>query len=225
MSCDRLRRLFVLLLLVPAAVVSAQNEGKDVEGWGKFIDPLQDGNTTVENGTLALTAPGPVHDLSIELGRMNAPRVLQKQSGNFTLVVKVDGDFAPGAQTIKVRTPYHGAGLLVMADNRNYIRLERATLSRGGQYRHYTVYEVRLAGKLQRFGQVVDAPLRPGVSTWLKLQRQGNGFRGFVRQEGTDWKELPGINVAYPDELQVGVATVNASTKPLTASFSELSLK
>lgn len=226
MPCLRIRHLIVLLpLLVSAAVASAQDGGKDIEGWGKFIDPLQDGNSKLENGTLALTAPGPVHDLSIELGKMNAPRVLQELAGDFTIVVRVDGEFAPGGQTIKVRTPYHGAGILVGSDEKNYVRLERATLSRGGQYRHYTNYEVRLAGRLQRFGQVVDAPLKPGVSTWLKLERRGNGFRGFVKQEGTDWKELPGINVAYPDKLQVGVATVNASTKSLTALFSELSLK
>lgn len=226
----RLQFLFVgtvLGLLVSGAVASAQksNQGTEVKGWGMFIDPLKDGNSKLENGTLALTAPGPIHDLSIELGKMNAPRVMQPHKGDFTLEVKVDGKFAPGGQTIKVRTPYHGAGILVGADNKNYIRLERATLTRNNQYYHYTNYEVRKDGRLQRFGEPVDAPLKPDVSTWLKLVRRGNLFEAFVRQEGTVWKALPGKNVSYPEELQVGVATVNASTKPLTGLFSELDLK
>lgn len=224
-----IRTLSLMLLFIaslsPTVFGQQGTQPKEIEGWGTFIDPLKDGDTKLENGQLSLTAPGPAHDLSIELKRMNAPRVLQPHTGDFTLTVRVDGDFAPGKQTLRVRTPYHGAGILVGADERNYIRLERATLSRNGQYRHYTNYEIRRNGQLQRFGEPVDAPLKPGVSTWLKLERKGDSFQGYVKQEGADWKQLPAKSAAYPAELFVGVATVNASTKSLTAKFSELGLK
>ncbi|MEO8497506.1 MAG: DUF1349 domain-containing protein, partial [Planctomycetota bacterium] len=166
----------------------------------------------------------PTHGLSIELGRMNAPRVLRKAKGDFVLEVKVEGEFAPGEQTIPERTPYNGAGLLVFGDERNYVRLERAILTRNGQNQHYTNFQVWKNGVLLRFGQTDDHPLDSSSATWLRLERRGDEILGSVRQENESWVELPAKKATFSNKTMVGVASMNASSKEFSPRFSELRL-
>ena len=115
---------------------------KHIDGWGWAVDP--DGSSTfrVDEGKLTVIAPGPVQDMSIELGRMNAPRTVRKIEGDFIAQVKVNGSFAPGnRQGLPVRLPYHGAGLLLMHDLKTYVRIDRAAVTRGTAQQHYVAFQ------------------------------------------------------------------------------------
>ena len=204
--------------------LAAEAEENEIHGWGVATDP--DGNCEfdLKKKKLSILAPGPAHDLSAELQRMNAPRVLRKVKGNFVAVVRVLGTFNPGEATIPVRTAYNGAGLLLMASDRTYIRLERATLARSGRQEHYANFELRKDGEVERIGTPADYEIDPAKVTYLRIERKGDKILGAVTQEPGKWHKLESKTVKLPDDVLVGVATINASTRPFTSTFECLSI-
>jgi regulation of enolase protein 1 (concanavalin A-like superfamily) len=202
------------------SLVMAKDE---IPGWGKPVDSDGDCQFNMNGNDLVILAP-PTHGLSIELGRMNAPRVLRMVNGDFVLEVKVEGDFAPGSKTVPERTPYNGAGLLVMSDDKNYVSLVRAVLTLNNKDLHYANFEVRENGAIQRFGRVEDLSLDPAKPTWLRLERRGDTILGSVRQDNGVWVNLPEKTAKLSNETMVGVAAVNASSKPFQTRFADISL-
>jgi regulation of enolase protein 1 (concanavalin A-like superfamily) len=170
--------------------------------------------------------PAKVHDLSVEIGRMNAPRVLQSVKGDFVAQVKVSGVTHPGAQSvIPGRKPFCSAGLLVWQDQGNYIRLERAALLNGTANSVYASWELRQFGRFVRAGNAGELPLT-GADTWLRITRTGDSFVGEASNNGQDWTKLPAINlVGNTTELKVGILAVNDTPAAFTPQFSEYSLK
>lgn len=187
--------------------------------WGRMIDPDKDCTFVIESQSVSIRVPGTPHDLSAELDRMNAPRILAPAEGNFSVGVLVKGDFAPGEATIEGRTAYNGAGLLLMQDEQNYIRLERAVLKRGGQEQHYANFEARVDGRVIRIGTPSDLVITPEKSCYLRIDRVGNEIRGAVRQGNDAWHDLEPKQMELRDPLQVGVAAVNASSQDFNARF------
>ncbi len=203
-----------------------------IENWGIALDLAGDCHFAASGGKLTITVPGSEkpHDLSTELHSSTAPRVLQPALGDFTLQVRIDGEFAPGDESTQAgRTGYTGAGLVVFADAKNFVRLERATLHRtGGKQTAYTNFEVRVDGDLERIGLTSDAPLEEGKPTWLRLQRKGNFLHGAVSQDGVTWKEsLPKelTDKAWKKETLAGVAAISTSTKTFEPTYSEFSIQ
>jgi regulation of enolase protein 1 (concanavalin A-like superfamily) len=185
---------------------------------------------SLTDGRLSIVVPGSgrPHDLSAELDSTNAPCVLRPLTGAFVLTVKVDGGFAPGeVSTQPGRTPYNGAGLLLISDTRNYVRLEYAALHDGDAPVAYTNFEIRVDGQVLRFGRTGDRPLKLGQSAWLRLARSGPSIRGWVSDDGTTWDELPAKEVPpeWCNEMKVGVAAISTATAPFKPSFSELKLE
>lgn len=206
-------------------------ETKPLGPWGKPENPEGDCRFEINDERLVVTVPGgPVpHDLSAELGNMNGPRVLREIEGDFTIEVCVDGEFNPGGESSQQgRTGYTGAGILVMADDENYVRLERATLQAGsGPARPYANYEIRIDGRCQRFGTTGDARIEAGRPTWLRVQRQGDLMKGSVSHDGKTWqdlepKELP---ANWPNKLRIGVGAVSTSKTDFTPAFSGLAVE
>ena len=202
-----------------------------IAGWGIALDLAGDCTFTPADGALKITVPGSdkPHDMSTELMSSTAPRVIQPLNGNFTIEVKIEADFDPGEVSTQAgRTGYTGAGLVVFADANNYVRLERATLSRG-EAKPYTNFEIRVDGEVQRIGTTGDLPTEAGKPVWLRLQRQGNILRGFMSQDGKTWKE------GEPKELLSeawkgvpvfgGVAAISTSKKDFTPTYSGLSVQ
>lgn len=218
--------LLVMLMTASASMSSGQTEEpKELPDWGTVVDPDGDCEFDLADQQLTITVPGTPHDLSAELRRMNAPRVLNLVKGDFTLAVIVKGDFEPGKANIPGRTAYNGAGLVVMQDEQNYIRLERAVLERGGQRQHYANFELRVDGQVQRIGTPSDMQLDPQASCLLRIERTGNEVRGIVRQGTRAWTELKPKSIELQEDLSVGVAAINASTKTFAANFSGLILQ
>ena len=235
----------LLLLVWSLATAFAQNpkptEGKTeeaveapfrkekIENWGTALDLAGDCKFAAKDGALVITVPGgKPHDLSAELTSSTAPRVVRGVSGNFVIQVKVDGEFQPGSESTQPgRSGYRGAGLVVFADDKNYVRLERATLHWSGEEpQAYTNFEIRVDGQLERIGTTLDAPLDPKKPTWLRLERQGAVLHGFVSQDGREWKPLVSkeLTEAWKAETLVGVAAISTSKDAFTPQYSELSI-
>jgi regulation of enolase protein 1 (concanavalin A-like superfamily) len=160
---------------------------------------------------------------------MKAPRVLREVEGDFTAQVKVTGDFKPGEQSASPETSsFNAAGLLLWQDSKNYIRLERNAWRTGdGQYACYPpLFEHYRDGQYQNTnpdGTTDD--FFKGRSTWLKLERRAGKVIASYSHDGKEWTEVKQIDVELPRKVQIGVAAVNTSTKPLTVEFEGLSVR
>ena len=206
---------------------------EDIKGWGTPRNPAADCLFKAENDSLTITVPGSPtpHDLSPELNSSTAPCVLQPVSGDFTIEVKVDGEFTPGDDsTQKGRTGYTGAGLVVFADQANFIRLERATLQhQGGEGHAYINFEIRVDGQLQAIGTTGDFVIEAGKPTWLRLGRRGDQILGAVSFDKMKWhqgepKQLTS-NAWKNGNIVAGVAAISTSRQPFSPVYSNVKLE
>jgi hypothetical protein len=143
-----------LLLLAFACWFGLQAFSEDkprhtIKGWGEVIDPDGDCRVSLEGKKLTVAIPATKHDLSVEVGDVNSPRVLSNIEGDFVAQVKVGGDVGhTGKRLSKEYLAYHGGGLLLWQDGRTYVRLERAAVvDQDGDVIHYANFELRKDGK------------------------------------------------------------------------------
>ena len=193
------------------------------DDWGKPIDPDGDCKFEIDedNNRIKIAIPGTPHVLSAELGRGNAPRLLRPAGGNFDVSVSVGGVFHPsGRATTKEYAPYHGAGILVWQDERNYVRLEIATDIRRGKVRSYANFELRRGGALA----VSKGLENKDGSTHLRLERRGSEVRAAFGPDGVRWTRFEPLLVDFDDRLSVGVVAINSATKPLNAGLEMFSI-
>jgi regulation of enolase protein 1 (concanavalin A-like superfamily) len=152
---------------------------------------------------------------------MNAPRILREVSGNFEVRVRVTGTSHPEGKATTTRyAPYHGAGILIWQDPKNYVRLELAADLRKGKCIPYANFELRQAGRLlvSRGFKIEDG------SSYLRLQRQGAEIYGAVSSDGDHWTSFPPMDANLASRVKVGVVAVNSSSKPLKAEFATFQL-
>lgn len=215
--------LFLLVTLMTTPSFAQQTKSGQVAGWGDFVNPRKDCKVQPLEKSLKLTLPAVAHDLSIEINRMNAPRILQPAKGDFTVQVKVSGVAHPqNVSVIPGRKPFCSAGLLVWRDERNYIRLERATLNTGASTSTYASWELRQNGQFARAGRTDELPLT-GDDTWLRITRQGSSYTGAASRDGLDWSPLPALTLDGAD-VRVGIVAINDTPTPFTPVYSELDL-
>jgi hypothetical protein len=170
---------------------------------------------------------------------MDAPRVLQPIEGDFTCQVKVSGEFDPGKQPARPRelfpdkvaapirtTPFNSAGLLVWQDATNFVRLERNVWwseEAGRNACFPPLIEYIRAGEYQNTNpEITNDEFFKGRSTWLRLERKKDMMTASYSHNGKDWTVAKKFQVELPAKLQVGIAVVNTSAKPLTVNFEEL---
>jgi regulation of enolase protein 1 (concanavalin A-like superfamily) len=216
--------LAAILLVIGSALTAPVDEAPKIV-WGTFEDPDKDSEFKEEKGVLSMGVLGKDHDLSIERGKMNAPRAMQPVEGDFTVQVKVTGKFDPVQMNNMERLAYHGAGFFIRQDDNNYIRLDRATLWDGTRNRGYANFELRVNGQIERFGNALDVPLDNAKDTWIKIERKGTEFTAFVSQEASKWQALGTKSMAVANRIDVGVAAINSSLEPFAPRFSEFELK
>lgn len=205
------------------AVALAQDDKSLVKGWGRFIDPDKDCSARLEEGKLTISVPGKDHDLGVERNQMTAPRVLREVEGDFIIQVRITGEFKPGEPATTERAPFNGAGLLLMKDEQTYLRIERATFTRGETY-HYASWEMRKNGEVERFANAGDHPLDDTKDTFLRLERRGDKIYAAVSQDRDKWHYLEPKIVTLPGKVQIGVAAVNTSTRVFSPHFDEFKL-
>lgn len=221
--------LIVLTVLAGESVRAEEDPFPDppefIEGWGWAVDPDGTSSFRVDSGKLTIAAPGPVQDMSIELGRMNAPRTARKVVGDFIVQVKVDGRFAPGEeQGLRVRLPYHGAGLLLMNDFDTYFRMDRAAVTRDTAQQDYIAFQTWDQGKTVRPKGPWNASLKEQAAVYLRLERHGNVVLGAIASEPGKWHYLAPQTAPLPDAVWIGVSAVNVSGEKLEAQFEEFEI-
>jgi hypothetical protein len=210
-----------------ALAAPAPPEPKDVPwetGWDKPVDPDGDCKFVREKGVLTIEVPGADHDLGVERGLMNSPRLLRDAEGDFTAQVKVGGAFRPTtASTTTRRIPFVGAGLVLMNGDKTYVRLERATLYKGQEYKSYANWELRLDGQWVQAGEESVQPLEDKPA-YLRLERKGDRLRAWVSPDGEKWSELPPLDVKLPAKVKIGVAAGTTSAEPFKPTYEGFSL-
>jgi RNA polymerase sigma factor (sigma-70 family) len=191
-----------------------------LRGWGVAFDPEDDCRFAVVKDKLTLTVPRSVHAVAPELGRMNAPRVLQEVEGDFIAQVKVSGVFPErAASMVEGRRPYHGAGLLVFQDEKNFARLESAGMIYDEKHYQFANFEARLAGKLGRQGDAEEHPL-VGVDCYLRLERRGDRLIASVSRDGVRWDALEPLTTRLGLRLLVGVTAGQNTSTGFSPTFS-----
>jgi len=191
---------------------------REMDAWGDAVDP--DGDCTFEldarEHKVRITVPGKTHILSAEIGRVNAPRFVRDIKGDFDVSVLVAGTDRPGGKaTTTLYSPYHGAGLLIWQDPENYVRLEIATDLQHGKSRPYVNFEYRKDGAL-----AATSGLKNGDgSNHLRLRRRGDEINASFGPDGVRWNSFPPLAAKFKNQLKVGVAAINSSTKALTAEL------
>ncbi len=123
------RFTFAVLLLPIAAAATALPVRVDAERarlekeCGTVEDPDGDCTFRADLGRLSIVIPGTPHALSAEIGKMNGPRVLREIDGDFRVQVKVAGALPADPRCeMPGRWAFYGAGLLVLQDEKNYVR-------------------------------------------------------------------------------------------------------
>jgi S1-C subfamily serine protease/regulation of enolase protein 1 (concanavalin A-like superfamily) len=189
---------------------------KALESWGDAIDPDGDCKVRPEAGGVVFDVPGKLHDLSAEIGMLNAPRILREVDGDFIAKVKVVGPLEPGAAGTRVNSvPYYGAGLVLWLDDGDYIRFERGAGYRNDKINTFATFESRRNGS---FGARSNGKLAPG-DAWLRLERHGRTIDASSSPDGANWTRHKPIQVDWPSKLKVGVVAVNSCLDPLTVRF------
>jgi regulation of enolase protein 1 (concanavalin A-like superfamily) len=214
----------LLLALVVAAPVPkgpADEMGRD---WGTRVDPDKDCRFRLDKGRLRITIPGTPHVMSAERGTTNAPRVVRDVAGDFTAEVRVSSDFPTDDKAlVDRRWAFYGAGLVVWADEKNYIRFERARMHIAGRgWRCYPSWEMREDGEVARGWAWADGTLEEDRPAYLRLTRKGDELTAAVSQDGKEWRELPALKVKFGRTVKVGVIALQNTKAGYEAEFEAL---
>jgi regulation of enolase protein 1 (concanavalin A-like superfamily) len=192
------------------------------EGWGELADAGGQAKVHKDGARVTLEVPAGSFDLYPENQKVNAPRLMQDASGDFAVQVKVVGKVMgeKGAEAPGRDVAFNAATLLIWQDENNFVRLDRAGFHKAGKPNHQTYYHVYQDGKRTTH---LNRPLAVKDS-WLRLERKGIKVTASWSQDGKSWQSYPDQDVKLADKVKVGVAALNASSKPFAASFEELKL-
>jgi regulation of enolase protein 1 (concanavalin A-like superfamily) len=218
----RLRGVVVLGLagcLLPGPAAAGDGKARAVEGWGTVIDPDGDCQVKTEKGGLTVTIPGTYHDLTHKnIGtKLNSPRVLRGVAGDFRLQVRVDAFRLPTSDTSSGGgSIFVSCGLLVWADEKNFVRLERV----GTDGRDTPLARVELfrdgRSAFQQGVTVTDQ------ATHLRITRQQDRFTFEVSGDGKEWTEIHEQEFKLPPKVQVGVLVINTTTREFSVRLGRL---
>lgn len=210
-----------LLLSATALADEKPRSGDPIRGWGHWVDPDEDCAVEPTEVRLRIVVPAKAHDLSNELGLMNAPRVVRDVDGDFIAQVKVVGKVNPqGPSTIPVRPPFNGAGLFLAGNNGDFVRLERAAFERDGKVLTYLNYEQRDGDEHRNYGGVQ----LPNRDAYLRVERRGDELLSSVSLDGIRWTPLPVVVLRGDQKISIGLAAISTSSTPFTAEFEEFAI-
>jgi regulation of enolase protein 1 (concanavalin A-like superfamily) len=194
---------------------ASEPKGVAMPPWGEAIDPKKDSEITGDKERVRIKIFGTRKGAQTIL---NTPRVMREVEGDFVITVKVVGAFRAGGRSVNPKVvPFNGAGILVWSDPDNYIRLERAAITRRGRHFTYVNFEHFEGG-----GRAAshNEPMKGG-DCWLRMERKGSRIHGSISFDGTTWKELKPIQTVWPAKLKVGVSATSSSNQPFLVTFEE----
>jgi regulation of enolase protein 1 (concanavalin A-like superfamily) len=152
--------------------------------------------------------------------------MLQEISRDFTIQVKVSGDFTPGKLSTGVGKPFVSAGILLWQDENNYLRVERNAYWAGpGRLVCYPpLIEYFYEGREKGFTSPTSADYFKGRSTWLRLTRMGETLTVSISFNGSGWFVGKRFSADLADDVLVGVSAINTSDEPFTVEFEDLQI-
>ncbi len=191
--------------------------------WDAPVDPDRDCTFRVSGGKLTIAVPGKDHDLGAERGQMNAPRLLCDVEGDFTAQVRVSGDFQPSTDaTVAGKIPVVGAGLVLLLNEKTYVRLERFGWYREKKFENLGSWELRRDARMT-FSRT--SPLLTAKESYLRMERRGEKLLGSLSEDGQKWIELPPIDIVLPQKVKLGIDAISTSTRPFAPAFDQFQLK
>jgi regulation of enolase protein 1 (concanavalin A-like superfamily) len=186
---------------------------------GPLIDLDRDCKVSTDEEGFTIETPGKPHIITPE--QANAPRALEKVTGDFVAEVHVPGEIRPGVNPLKQYSfTFQGAGLLLWLDQENYIRLERTVMYEAGS-RHQVMVESFKGGKR---GRPVNINVK-GDKITLRMERHGGEINCTYSSDRRTWLPVRRWAAGLPPTVLVGVSASNISPKPFEARFTDFSLK
>jgi regulation of enolase protein 1 (concanavalin A-like superfamily) len=204
-----------------------RNPMADDSSFGEIEDQDGDCKITEKDGKLSISVPATLHDLNPRNGKINAPRIVQELSGDFSVQVRVNGKFRPTLpSTAKNSVPFNGAGIIVWKDINNFVRLERNLWDQNGTYGCYTpLFEVRKNGQyLYMNDSTGNDKFFGGESFWLRMIRTEKHITGAWSQDGKKWNVVKEVELGERTRVKVGVSAINTSSTPFNVEFDEYRL-
>lgn len=195
-----------------------------IKGWGESEDPAGGTKIELQGTTLVMTSPEVYID-NFPKGSVNAPRVLQEVSGDFTAEVKVTHvDPALPDSVLKslggFPTAYHAGALFLRANEKNLIRFERVSKNTKGMLSTTCELQVWESGKLTAHASesIEDTVIQ------LRLERRGDLLlSSFSQNDGRTWKELPQHKLnTLRGTVKIGVSVTNNTDPGCTVKFQDL---
>lgn len=204
----------LLILLLPFFPTAVSLNAEELPGWGEVVDPV--GNCPVDfvDSGISLLVPGGLHDMNPRLQVTNAPRVLQKVTGDFFYEVRV-GDFPrPQANSgVEGHTSYIAAGILVWQDDRTLLRWTRTGSGEANA--------VFLSCEQYEQGQLVGGgnyPMEDKPIT-LRLERRKDRLILSATYDNSTWRKLLERRSTLQNEVQVGVLGLNVTQNDVEYRF------
>ena len=223
-------RLAALTTALMFPLLSQAEPGQDagdqrsIDNWGQVVDPEGDCGFETLGESLIIKLPGSVKRLNSEMGQMEAPRVLQPINGEVAVQVAVNGSLSHPNPDAGLRS-YVSGGLVLMQDDRNYVRLERATFTRSGNIWHYINFERRVAGRPSRMGRFNDYPIAGDETVQLRMELREGSLRALVQRSEGPWHEIGSVELNQLPTSRAGVAALNTSGYPCEVPFENFTVQ
>jgi len=217
--------LVAQLAETPRAGDEAKIDKLTIPGWGKSEDPVGDCKFTIARNKLTIQVPPKEHLLDAERGVMNARACSRRSRGISSSRSRCRSTSlrAPRARSKSARRSF-GAGLLLLKDDKTYIRLESAHMISGGTDElSYLNWEIRKDGSWDRQGDASEMPLSD-KEVYLRLERRDGKVYCGVSTDGAKWSSLEPIEVELPKKVHVGIAACHDTNTGYAPEFSEFKL-
>ena len=201
--------------------------------WGFVIDPDGDSRFTATRATLNVKVPGTAHVLA-DRGRSNGPRIVREVEGDFLVQVKAFPaipEIAAGAfekdlfaaeekGNVLNAAAFHGAGILVKQDDKNFVKVMQGAVDDDGS-RRFLFWQTRVDGVVKH-----GMTLLPGNAPfpYLRVQRVGPHLFASGSPDGERWGYYSAITGEFDDVLQVGLITEHNTPDGFEATFSDYKL-
>jgi regulation of enolase protein 1 (concanavalin A-like superfamily) len=186
-----------------AAAAGYQDEfaSASLQSFWTFTNPSGTGSysLTAHSDYLRITAAYN-SKLSIVSGsNLNAPRMLQSVTSDFTATTYVTGSFTSAN--------YRG-GMVLWKDQNNFIRLEK--------YGNNQVLFYTIIGGTEAYTPPVSTTTSNNL--YLRLQKTGTTITAFYSSDGSSWTTISSYTYSSSDPLQIGLFAINADST--ASSFS-----
>lgn len=212
-----------LALVLAFAPVPKGADPELVKQYGTPVDAGKDCTFKLVKDGLTVSMPAAHHTLTAEGGTMNAPRTERDAAGDFTASVRVKSAL-PGGETSDIKTvdPGVGGGLVLWIDEKNYAALIRVHERRSGG--PATMHELHfVVGGVESDESGTDVATSDGWHS-LRLTRKGGKITAESSADGKAWVVVK--EAAFPAKpAKLGVFAEHNTSKPVTVSFSEFTVK